>query len=409
MRSVVLVAALAGCGDGLTVAGDAATETPDAPGGLVEVQLVGDGALAGHRVYFQQRDSQLALSTTTNGEGRASAFMRPGGFVTVALERGARVELYTHVDVEPGAHLIVGGAMIEDETRPEWLTPIVKTLAPEPARYRLFAPGTNTSLLSSTADPAGEWVIITNTAAEVDLLLVANLEDGAPVGYQYREDADLAYPVEFDGSYAPYQRSTVTIEGRPPEASEYGVQQVLVDPSGELGNPATATVFDDSDVMTLEPRPLPAVATLMTKYEPFTNSDHVVDWRPASTSTRLDLGGRSLRAIHAPAYADHEIRWSDGTGSDLGDVVLANLQWSTFDVSVNWYLLGPRTSEPHLRVPVLPRADLVPPDFVTMPNEVIAIDADADAARTVLGRWRRGQMWPYTGASGQVRWRSSTL
>ena len=408
MRSVVLVAALVGCGDGLTVAGDAATETPDAPGGLVEVQLVGDGSLSGHRVYFQQWDSQLALATVTNDEGRASAFMRPGGFVTVVVERVGGVDLYTHVDVQPGEQLFVGGDVIEDRNRPEWLTPVVKTLAPEAASYRLFAPGQNAALLSPSSDPAGEWVIVQNTAAQVDLLLVADLEDGTSPRYQYREDANLEYTVSLTGTYAPFQRSTVTVEGRAPEASEYGVQQALVDPSGELGRRYSATVFDDRDVVSVELMPLPPSATLMTIYEPFTNSDHIVDWRPASTSTRLDLEGRSLRAIHAPAYAAHEIRWSDGSGSDLGDVVLANLQWATFEVAANWYLLGPRTDEPHLRVPVLPRAELVPPDFVTTPNDVIVIDAATDTARTVLGRWRRGQMWPYAGEAGQVRWRPAS-
>ena len=107
MRGLGLLLVCAACGDGLPAS--TADAGPDDPRGLVSLAfLAADGErLVGHRVFFQDRDSSLVLSTRTDAEGRANAFMHPGGFVSLVETRGNSSLIYTYAGVKPGDELTI--------------------------------------------------------------------------------------------------------------------------------------------------------------------------------------------------------------------------------------------------------------------------------------------------------------
>src|SRR5437762_2059952 len=88
---------------------------PDGPLQPVTLSVTYNGAPQMNvRVYFQNADSSMVASTTTDATGTATAVMNPGGFVTAvdAIPAGAGVVagpdvLNTFAGVKPGDQLVL--------------------------------------------------------------------------------------------------------------------------------------------------------------------------------------------------------------------------------------------------------------------------------------------------------------
>ena len=105
-RGIVFLVMCGGCGDGV-LAPDA-TLPADQRGGLVSVQFLSDlSTLGDNTVFFQNADSTLVLAGRTTADGRANAFMGPGGIVTLVVTRANLVALFTVIGVQPGDDLVI--------------------------------------------------------------------------------------------------------------------------------------------------------------------------------------------------------------------------------------------------------------------------------------------------------------
>lgn len=409
----LVVIALGACGDGLALP-DAGVR-PDSDRGLVTVQFLSDQSLpGGHTVYFQNVDSSLVLSTRTDDDGRANAFMGPGGFVTLVADRGGSQILYTHVDVAPGEPLVIderfGGGR-------QGQTVFTLRIPADPGAtfYQL-----NTSCGSQDvrgAELGPLQVVLDDCDGLTDLLVMAF---GERVRYLYAEDVDVSLTsVVLAGPYRDTVVSTISAFTLPAAVTQMSATQSLIHRRRALyTQSATSDVVDGASAATVEMF-VPPEGTLMTRLDPFSSGvavsvPHVIDWRPATEMMTFDFAGLSLRAYTArPRFEpqSNAVRWTEDPSGAVADAVLAGLAWSDpVGRSRNWNVLAPRTEDPVLRLPVLPRADLVPAaDTFVFDLTSLGIEGGYERVRShLLGAWHptNGLPWPADGDAGHIVFRA---
>ena len=162
--------------------------------------------------------------------------------------------------------------------------------------------------------------------------------------------------------------------------------------------------------------PIPVDGTAMVRIDPTPAGgladQHVIEWGPSSQTNVVDLGA-SLRSILERPRLDLErqaIVWAEATTGAVTDAVLATFQWSPEGSAQNfqWTVVGPRTEEPILRLPHLPRVELVPRGTLIDPYVFATISSDGGYQRIrprILGAWSPGRVWPIDAASGRIRYR----
>ena len=407
----VLLVLLGGCGDGLvTVDGSVA---PDGGGGLVSVRFLSDlSSLGGQTVYFQNADSSLVLAGRTSTDGRANAFMAPGGIVTLAATRANLVALFTQFDVQPGDEIV-----IDERTSTH------------------DAPGTRL-LVRVPRDPASTFYDLTTSCGSADIrgaetapvpislsdcgdradMLVRSFGDG--IGYIYRDRVELqpGATVTFAGPYRPFVTSTITATGIDPFVAKLNVVYALISGSRELHR-EDATIDPATGMgSTSVQAPVPVDGLAMIRVDPSPSdalaAHHVIEWGPSKQTNVVDVS-ESLRPIlERPRIdlAQQAVVWAESTTGAVSDAVLATFQWSPEGSFQNyqWTVVAPRTDEAILRLPVLPRAELVPQGVLINPYIFATISSDGGYDRIrnrILGAWSPGRMWPTDGTSGRVVYR----
>jgi hypothetical protein len=409
-----LLLALAACGDGIA-APDALVPDADDDRGVVEVFVGVSDPFQITNVYFQERDSTLALATRLDQNGRARGYLRPHGFVTVIPQGiGGITPIYTYVNVSPGDVLVVAPGAQRFEGRAQIRLRIPSLLGTQ--FYTLESPCNVTDVTQATVQAI--LVDLTGCGAQTDLLVVAHT--GAGDVYLHANDVALsdATPATvslLDRQYAPFEESTTSVTGISPLADRWYVEKGVV-----LGSNVYHTVIDSLEVGAERSVSLSSVAPLPPSITAYTRTaadeiddpevrglEGIVDWRPSAPQIAIDLRDHDLREQTAPArYIPEEtsIRWEEGTSGIAPNVTVARLQWATPGTLYQWTLLGKRGDEPRLDLPVLPGG--LTPDPRSPPYETFRIAATEDAARSIdrLIGWTPNDRYPIEGEAGTVVW-----
>lgn len=412
--ALVLVAALAACGDGIGALDG--TVAPDSPRGIVRVRVTGPDAQA-IRVIFQNADSSLVLATRTDLAGTANAFMAPGGFVTIVAPNGFQQQIYTWFDVQPGDELALG----EPFRLPGPLAPSFRVTVPEDPGQQNFA-------LSTTC---GDWalsapevlttqIFLSGCAEQHDVLIMNSDPSFQNEHYLFVDGVTLAGAVlSLKTPFRPFDIARVEVHNVPSHLFDMGVSMMLFENGFAMQNSLRGNSFaivGGSGAIDL-PMMLPAGATVMMSMQPSfspngAGAPRVIRWGPPQAVTSIDLAATALRPYtEPPTYlrGTHALRWSEWNAGVQADAVLVTWGWQDFSLGGNyeWHVFAPRTEDTTLQLPVLPYADLMPgPNAMLQhPYELTNIKADGGYAklRTWLPiTWTGGRSWPIDSTSGTV-------
>ncbi|MCW5805583.1 MAG: hypothetical protein KIT31_24650 [Deltaproteobacteria bacterium] len=405
--AALLVLLVAACGD------DGVNNLPDAPLNpdgpplptapvKLTVTLAGDPA-KDVKVFFQNADSSVVATRTTDAAGVASAVMAPGGFVT-AIDPGLPPDLgggftFTSLSswagVQPGddLHLDIGGG------RPNTTSvtfDVVVPADPNAVVYSLFTSCGSadiTPFVPVPLKPFAGLIAVANPPVRVSLFGCAqNLADMAvmtfdenftPVSSFYKTNVALAdeATVELDGTYAPIGGTAVTVSNVPAALPNLGFDHTLRSPRGFLFSafqqipPVTGTATGTITV----PGTIGTTST-MTVFgfaQPGAFSEQtILDWGPYSATYALDWGSTALKDYTSePSFdpATHAISWTLGATGGTGDVILA-LYSSSRTVGGNFHSWGWRIAAPagaSVAYPVLPPGQ--PFDFNTAASDTYGV------------------------------------
>lgn len=414
MTRAWLAIALCACGDGIA-APDATMPDADPERGIVEVHVLAVDIFRPTTVYFQERDSSLALATHLDENGRARGYLHPHGFVTVIPEIvGGVTPFYTYANVSPGDTLVIdpnqttkGGAQIRIR-----IPPLLGTQF-----YTLETPCGITDI--SQAAMASIIVDMSGCGASADLIVVAH----APAGdvYIYENDVMLSEGTMVmvslaDRQYRTFETSTVNVVGVPDQAQRWYVEKgIALGPNVVHSGGTVQDVVDRSiSLSTLGPL-LPEATALTNTYSveaTVAGSEALLDWRPATAEITIDLGEYDLRDQTSPARYVPEantIVWTEATTGIAPVITTARMQWATPDTLLQWTILSRRDDEARIVLPVLPHPELAP-DPHAPPYDMFRV-AVMGGATTVLDRllgWTPAARWPVEGDSGTVVWQTLT-
>lgn len=414
MTRAWLAIALCACGDGIA-APDVTMPDADPERGIVEVHVLAVDIFRPTSVYFQERDSSLALATHLDENGRARGYLHPHGFVTVIPEIvGGVTPFYTYANVSPGDTLVIdpnqttkGGAQIRIR-----IPPLLGTQF-----YTLETPCGITDI--SQAAMASIIVDMSGCGASADLIVVAH----APAGdvYIYENDVMLSEGTMVmvslaDRQYRTFETSTVNVVGVPDQAQRWYVEKgIALGPNVVHSGGTVQDVVDRSiSLSTLGPL-LPEATALTNTYSADGNaagSEALLDWRPATAEITIDLAQYDLRDQTSPARYVPEantIVWTESTIGIAPVITTARMQWATPDTLLQWTILSRRDDEARIVLPVLPHPELAP-DPHAPPYDMFRV-AVMGGATTVLDRllgWTPAARWPVEGDSGTVVWQTLT-
>ena len=412
MRGRAFLLALVACGDGGTLP-DATTGSDAAARGRVTVRVHKQFDSAHDRVIFQNADSTIVLVTQLNDAGEASALMAAGGFVSV-FDGTLPNALYTWTGVRPGDELDldlrfeqVGDQVPQASLR---IAPLAGALD-----YFVFSRCESFTEVSPALDgpfaPFGQ-----PCTTSTDLLLLARDSTAQPIGYRYTSQATVGAPgtIDMRGPYAPF-RATAEVIG-PPNTTV----SILSKLAGVFYTIGTSALITDARVTVPLAMPDVADATMQTTARSLNltpeedalqpSEQTAVVWGPASATTTLDLASPRLRSLASRPALDLEsytIQWTEAPDGDPGDVV-----WVSIGLSgAQWIVIGARTDETFLRLPVVPYPGLRPDPETTFVGNfaLVSTTGGYDRVRSyLLGHWNpsNGSWWPMVEPSGHVSFRS---
>ena len=408
--ATVSVLALASCGDQLRV--DDARPPDTAAPAVVAIQYLVDPpeVASDWPVYFQNADGSLVSAQRTSADGRANAFMAPGGSVTVVVGGAGSRRLWTYEGVEPGDELVLDLRLFPQP--PETVT--LDLRLPRVANaltYQVFTTcgQANLSVAGSTI------VMLPKCARTTDLVALARGGDGAIVGGLVALDLPIAKPdvLVVPGAFTDPVMSTVTVPNIPPTVTflaathgTLGAHDMIYTQRFQFALPAPSLTF------TLPAGRSGAVVEAGT---PSSASQlFAVDWRDASEHFVLDLGTRlpSHDGQPAPTYtaADRSIRWTEQAGDVVPDLVMAGLVFSDETSFTEWQIVAPRGATPVITLPAIPDRRAEPTGTATVTYLLDAIvEGGYDAGRErVLGRIL-ARHWPMEGPTGHATYQVTSF
>ncbi len=419
LARVLLIAACAACGDGLTIT-DAPAVPSDDLRGLVTVQYLDvDQPVGGLRVFFQDVDSSLVLATRTQRDGTANAFMAPGGFVTVV--EADEVRLFTFAGVMPGDHLIVDRRVRHSTDQ----VTVTVTVPEDPGAvgYQVRTPcGQHnfSDLWPVRGSTATLDFIVSPCDGQVSDMLVMSFDtldtSGPPRGFLYRP----AVPIEvlsnptFTGPFHPPTTSTISLTNVPEPSQLFTMVQALGTKPG-LFTAYGALTRGAGWSATLR-LPIPPGATVVTRIDEQAAADrissfHLIDWGDFAAAHTIDVGGAALHPlVGRPTFEpeSHTVRWREGPEGAQPDAVLVELSYTRpglADIAA-WRMIAPHGAETTARFPVLPAPELGP-HATDDPNvfgiTTLSTAGGFDAIRgNLLGRFQNNVSYPIDGATGHV-------
>ena len=388
MRAFALLAACAGCYGDVPSAPDARM-APDPGPALVTVRYVAPQPAPPARVLFQQRDSSIALATTTDGSGVARAPLRPDGFVTVI--DATREAMFTYTGVQPGDTLVIG----DPSTLRTEVTRVQLTVPPAATTLYGYELGCGaTSATSPTALVEGF-----NCGDELTALVFDDADNFVVRTGVARSADDLAILVP--GPYQPIGTVDIALANVSSAISvSYALAFGRVDARGTAQLAETATTLRFAG---------PVATGLVAKTQLiFDTSLVVLDWEPTAPLLSFDVAQLAPAPQLAPARWRPEasaVRWEDGSGP-RPNYLLALLQVGPLDESggpsLAWFVAGPRGAGDELALPVLP--GLSPSDVRLSALSGLRVEGDAMAGvRERLGGFHPfGALWPTVVKHGRL-------
>lgn len=403
MRALLLAVMCAGCyGDQIESGPDAAA--PDDPRELVTLQLLADAVdLSGFPVYFQNADSSLVTATRTDGEGRARALVRPGGFVTLALPSG---RMYTYANVRGGDTLVVNEADNNTDRKE-----IQVMLPPSPGAnvYTLWTSCGATRLEADLIEQAmPQKALLIGCGAVSDVVITASSTEPQPFGsnfrYLYRKDVPLdpSTVTTFDGEFVPQIESEVVATAMRDIAPRVVFTQQLVRDRRDLGQSRSITVDVVGNAASgrIGRMFAPADGITLTRVAPQAlgvSGQTTLVWGPSGDETKIVLGERALRSYTTrPEIVEPgRVEWTEAPEGAVGDLVLLELSWSPPQAQSRiWKILSPRTDATVVRYPLLPIPEIAAPaDAWVTQVATIGVDEASVARTTLLGSWPGNDAW----------------
>lgn len=415
MSSVVVCLGLGGCGgcnDNNGVghlpdappAPDAPLDTPIDMAPLSPVTLTvteGGDPLMGVTVYFQESDSTLVKAAQTGADGKASAVVHAGGFVTAVqvtlpqptrqgsanegLPQGPDSQLHTFAGVKPGDDLHLDLHPVTPETTdvtfdlsvPNEELGHTYTLYSSCGKQKLQPsdPGLvrrrSAGLGSGSATPVTATVTLTGCGGTADMLVVGGDDETLVHSWLYKPAVAVADEVAVDLTDA-YQNPTdvtFTYTGVPPIIDELTVQRELRSGRGSLeffmGKRAATPDMDTGIASVTRPLPVAAGLLAVTTTTDFPNTGNgqqtFVEWGATGDYT-LKYDEVALHGYASMPSADvssHAIAWSEASGGVAPDFVFGSFDLErSGEEGLNtwsWQIVAPYTAgQAKLTYPVLP-------------------------------------------------------
>jgi hypothetical protein len=416
MRARLLLVAVFGAG----CYGDQLESSPDAgaiadPRELVTLQFLADSVdLAGFPVYFQNADSSIVLATRTDGAGRARAWMEPGGFATLALPSG---RMYTYANVRGGDTLLVNEANNDTDHKE-----IQVVVPPSPGAnvYTMWTSCGATRLDQDLIEQGlPQQALLIGCGERSDVLVTANwLEQGFSTNYRYLYAKDVALDptsvTTFTSEFVPQIESEIVATALHEPAQRVDFVQQLVRDRRDLGpsRPTTVDVVGNAASGRITKMFAPEDGITLTRVTPQAlgiSGQTTLVWGPSDAETAIALDERALRAYTTrPRLLPDSVEWTEEPTGERGDLVLLELSWSPpGSQSRTWKILSPRTDATIVRFPVLPVAEIQPPDDAWITQlSTIAVGTDSNARTTLLGSWPGNDTWLADTETGRADYRA---
>jgi hypothetical protein len=347
----------------------------------------------------------LVRAAQTGADGKASAVVHAGGFVTVVqvfpvpqaragaafgVLPGPNSQLTTFAGVKPGDDLHLDLDPVTPETTD--ITFDLSVPNEELNRtYTLFSscgtqdlgigrsPGLGgrwaAGLGSGTATPVTATVKLTGCGATADLLVVSSDSEANALSWLYKPAVAVADGVPVDLTDVAYQDATdvaFTYNQVAPTIDSLDVQRELRSAHGALGFAMVeqaATPDRDTAIASVTPQPFPGAAGLLavttTTDVPNTGNGRQTffEWGGTGDYT-LDYSAVALHGYASMPGAEvgsHEIAWNEASGGVAPDFVFGSYDLQrTDDNGLNtwsWQIVAPYTAgQGKLTYPVVPTA-----------------------------------------------------
>jgi hypothetical protein len=379
---------------------DAAIDAPvDAPMPLpVILTITRNGAPARQvRVYFQNADSSLVASVTTDATGTAQTVMDAGGYVTAInpfttviaeVTGGASPdELRTFSGVKPGDHLV----LTLNDPPPTLTVPVTVPVASNATRYEIDTPCGSGSVApgqGSGASPTGPVTLAGCSTTDFLVVVHQNNEGDQRVSAFYHPDVAVAdgVPVDFTGPIADTYGDLDLVTFSYPHAPDLGTftaTHYFASTHGLLAVsfPHTVVVADGAG-MGAGPEPsvqgvMGIVDTLISRNAPH----NVITWGPNTTTYEIDLMNLLLPDMLGPPRYDTttaQVQWSEEATGATPDLTLTTIQVSrTGDPNRVWrWVLAAPYTKGQVQFPRVP-ADVK--DWTPGPDDQVDINDFANA------------------------------
>jgi hypothetical protein len=373
---------------------DAPTDVATVDSVTITVTLGGSPKM-GLTVFFQESDSALVRTMPTGADGKASAVLHAGGFVTVVRRTvpdapseappGPSSQLFTFAGVKPGddLHLDLEPAAPEltevtfDLSVPnEELGntyklysscggPVTIGVGQSPVRagQGLARPG------SAAATPVTGSVTLAGCGGTADMLVGSHdAEGGFLASWQYQPAVTVAngLPVALTDAYQETTDIHFTYTSVASTLHNVSFVRELWSGRGRListGLQATTLVDDTASATMLAPKPAGLLQVVTTQDDPGAGHGRqsFIEWGGDEDYT-LDYGGGVLHGYASRPSAEvgsHMIQWSEAEGGVAPDFVLGRYELTRFDDSGSnfwsWQIVAPYAAgQPKLTYPVLP-------------------------------------------------------
>lgn len=418
-----MAVAWAGCGDdgGLNRLPDAPLRPDAATSGPVQLVITSDGeGIEGVTVHFQNADSSLVATVTTDASGLAEATMEPGGFVTAVdpfpeifqptLGSGSGSggltshELRTFSVVQPGDTLVLarrfGNTTLYSIEFEDVGAQSYELYAPCVTQFFLNGDDSKSPGIQTTVDlDCGETTDVTivgresKTNNEQVALFVPGVE------------LVTGETISLDGSFVDMDDVTLGFTDVPEPFDSVNVEQFLATTRGTVFRWSDfAQVIKGAADLPVRRRPVIATATEINVAQFFgTSTQHtVIQWGEPLTSATHSVANLFLGEINnAPAYGvpGHSIGWTAADGGATPDFATASLRavrdQKTF-TEWTWQIAAPLTPDrpTAIEFPILPgeAAELNPTDQDSIDIETVVLGKVPGGYDTVRERVFTGDL-----------------
>lgn len=336
---VLIALALGACGDNVPRAASDAAVPPNPDAALQPVAIAvaqGGVPVAGVRVYFQNADSSLVSSTSTDVNGEASAVMAAGGFVTaidpftwaINAVLNPTDELYTYAGVKPGDRLQLsapGGAIAITVILPP------DTGHSETLDHYRVSTSCGQASIPVAASLTGSVELFGCSSA--DILVVSEDRFYEPLGYFYApgmavaDQATIDFTTPTPRSYSGPATRTYVYDNTTP-GNYVSINDLSVSSRGPLYL-ANLVADETSSTLTASlalPIPVDTSEVVLTGLVPGAfGTVFLLDWGAYSKPFEIDLGTRTMASFTDKPTINTSGMTMPDSGNMLADMVLAKV------------------------------------------------------------------------------------